>query len=411
METQSTQESDRNELVLAFVAPVGVNMDRLRSLVSEYLEDANYEARFYALSEQIRSFAEHEATSLTEYPEKDRILSFIKLGNEMRKNYGNDILVRMAIGQILSTRAIVDPPKDISHYRWLPNTAHVIISIKHPEEIMLLRKVYASSLYVIGIYSPRDTRRDYLCTSKEMTDLEAEEIIERDEKEQHNFGQDTRGALELADAFILSDDTGPIRSNLRRFLDLVLGNPHETPTVDEHGMFQAYGASLCSGSLSRQYRAEGVHVRLVLTPQFDVVQRSSVTYNVVGDIQNVVRLVVGTVHLEDLHRIVDQLRQPDLPHESVHEADTAERRRTDALAHRELLVSPSKDWTVLVRPRVPTETFVHALIPQGRMATGSQARMDPCGSLASHPRPRPPRGFPDPAGWTSPPRIALRDPL
>jgi hypothetical protein len=68
------------------------------------------------------------------------------------------------------------------------------------------------------------------------------------------------------------------------------------------------------------------------------------------------------MHLEDIHSLVDQPRQSNLPNEPMYEADTAERRRTDASAHRELLVSTGKHWTALVWPRAPSETFVQPVL-------------------------------------------------
>src|SRR5262249_19967853 len=79
---------------------------------------------------------------------------------------------------------------------------------------------------------------------------------------QIKLGQQTRNTFALADVFIRASDA---EEQLRRFLDLVFGQPCLTPTRDEHAMFLAYAASVRSASLSRQVGAA------VMTPTGEIV--------------------------------------------------------------------------------------------------------------------------------------------
>src|SRR5690348_6073412 len=82
-----------------------------------------------------------------------------------------------------------------------------------------------------------------------MTADEAKRLIARDAENEDKHGQQTRKTFELADAWVKDED------QLCRFLDLIFGNPFQTPTDDEDGMALAYAAALRSSDLSRQVGA------------------------------------------------------------------------------------------------------------------------------------------------------------
>ena len=63
-----------------------------------------------------------------------------------------------------------------------------------------------------------------------------------------------RDVFHLADGFV-DIDSADASDQLGRILDLIFGNPFETPRRDEYAMFLAFAASLRSGDLSRQVGA------------------------------------------------------------------------------------------------------------------------------------------------------------
>jgi deoxycytidylate deaminase len=134
---------------------------------------------------------------------------------------------------------------------FLPRTAHIISTLKRPEEVDYLRRIYGAGFFLIGVSSSKTQRHQYfreICIAEEAIDG----LISTDQDEQKPCGQQTRETFYLADVFVSMDDYG---SQISRFLDLLFGCPFHTPTADEHGMFLAYAASLRSGDLSRQVGA------------------------------------------------------------------------------------------------------------------------------------------------------------
>lgn len=132
----------------------------------------------------------------------------------------------------------------------LHRTAHVIATLKRPEEVETLRRIYGAGFFLIGIASSKESRERYF-EEKGMATI-AEEMIEVDANEGVLFGQQTRETFYLADVFVSIDH---YEDDIPRFLDALFGSPQVTPTLEEHSMFMAYSASVRSGDLSRQVGA------------------------------------------------------------------------------------------------------------------------------------------------------------
>ncbi len=244
------QRGNTNELVIGVVAPVGVKVDGLEATIRERLREAGYDLRVYKLSNYIRDYLEdHKAPPAPSHPEHLRLAALMNAGNKIRRELGNGAVAQMAVAGIHSTRPI--PDKEPIN---LDGTAHLIVSLKNPEEVRVLRRIYASSFFVIGVHSSH-ADRVRLLRERSLSNAEAESIIAKDEEEDEQCGQQTRKAFQLADTFIRSGEKGPDSTQLTRFLALIFGHPYETPTIEEQGMIHAYVASMCSGSLSRQVGA------------------------------------------------------------------------------------------------------------------------------------------------------------
>ena len=77
------------------------------------------------------------------------------------------------------------------------------------------------------------------------------------------------------------------------------------------------------GGVGDAVGAEGVEEDLVVAAQFDVVEAGAVAQGVVGEVQDVVSLVVGEVELEQVESLVDGLGQAELPDQELDGADAA----------------------------------------------------------------------------------------
>ena len=144
------------------------------------------------------------------------------------------------------------------------SNAYVVHSFKRPEEVDTFRAIYGRGFYAISVFSPREARVEALATrigrSRPLDASgfreKAEQLLERDELEEGNpLGQKVRDAFPLADLFVDIRDRGELETNIRRFVELILGHPFHTPTRNEYGMFHAKAAALRSADLGRQVGA------------------------------------------------------------------------------------------------------------------------------------------------------------
>lgn len=179
-------------------------------------------------------------------------------GNELRERTGhNDIMAMAAIGE-MGVRRGGGPFR-------LARTAFVLRQLKRPDEVFLLRRTYGSGFHLLGLYCPRERRMAYL-RQRRISRTRTSELIERDEHEGSPTGQDLRETFHLADAFFEVEPRGDaFARQVRRFLELLFGLQIHGPTIDEFGMFQAYGNALRSGQLGRQVGAA------ILAPTGDLV--------------------------------------------------------------------------------------------------------------------------------------------
>jgi deoxycytidylate deaminase len=178
---------------------------------------------------------------------------FIDRGNRARQSSGDNSILALGVCSEIFRQRKRDQRGSVEPN---PRVAYVVSSLKHPDEVKRLRRVYANGFYLIGVHSGKSMRRDYLVKEKGMERARAEELIRRDEDEVEGHGQHTRDTFHLADFFIhLSDQDLSWKNSLWRILDLVFLNPYITPHFDEYAMFMAFASALRSADLSRQVGA------------------------------------------------------------------------------------------------------------------------------------------------------------
>jgi deoxycytidylate deaminase len=235
------------EIVLGLVAPVGTDLETVGLRIRDYVKRFDYRINPLRLSRFLdRLNPKSLGVKLEQEPEYERISTHMDAGNRLRvKAKRGDLLALHAVSEILLQRANTAEP--------IPATVHLLDSLKHPEEVTALRKIYGPGFFLIGVYSPEHERVQNLITRKNLTEAEAQELIRRDEAEEQEFGQQTRDTFFLADVFVRYGHQG--ESQLCRFMDLIFGHPFHTPTPDENAMFLAHAAALRSADLSRQVGA------------------------------------------------------------------------------------------------------------------------------------------------------------
>jgi len=237
-----------SELVIGLVGAVGTRLDKIYEEIDDRLKLYGYNTKKIKISEDIIPKIV-DTTKINKTNEYDRISKYMDKGNEARRLSGdNSILALGAAAKIGEGRSESDP--------FRKRIAYVISSLKHPEEVAMLREIYTEGFFLIGVYSDVSRRKEYLTTEKRIKADLAAELIARDSDENLTHGQRTSYTFYLSDFFIRFDENYyQWKKSIWRILDIIFGDPYKTPTFDEYAMFLAFAASLRSGDMSRQVGA------------------------------------------------------------------------------------------------------------------------------------------------------------
>ena len=228
------------ELVIGIVNAVGTECKRVLDPLKDRLEGFGY-----AVDEiRISSLLPPPSGEKKEYL---RIKHYMNLGDSLRETTRNNAILAAGAAHKIKESRKVNPKK----------TAYIINSLKHPDEVEFLRKVYGDGFYLFGIHADEKRRHAYLVGDKSLNQTEADELIRIDEDEKVDHGQRTRDTFHLSDFFIsLGKNDDHVKNTIQRFLELLFSNPFKSPTFDEFAMFMAFNSSIRSSDLSRQVGAQ-----------------------------------------------------------------------------------------------------------------------------------------------------------
>jgi deoxycytidylate deaminase len=265
-----SSSQNKHEIVIALVAPIGVNVakakEQLEMCLKKYHYDVNSIAVTALASIEMQSDdkdicrAQLDAESIN-MPDKRKIFAGL---NELDDGGITtcDIYPYLIVEKIKSLRK-ADGPTQV----------YILDNLKNPHEIESLRRVYKKALFVVGLTATMferisnkieidssgiDSSNNKKFKNQEITRAISE--ILQDYRKPINFDEnlnnETSAAYQLSDIFInfdssQSDDDNPDQ-NIERFVDLICGAPIITPTAHEHNMFMAYMSSIRSADLSRQ---------------------------------------------------------------------------------------------------------------------------------------------------------------
>jgi hypothetical protein len=211
------------ELVFGFVFPVGTDYSGVLLTLENYIRRFNYRPNVIRLSQFISEIQTKVDTGvrLESASEADRIDTYMTAGNKLCELAQNEsFLVSAAVAEINRSRKRLG---DWDTVEPLPKTAHILISLKRPSEVELLRSIYGAGFYLIGVFASENDRLKFLTEDKNIPWREAWRLMKRDQEEDAPFGQRSRDTFQLSDVFIqLKQDE--YKGPLERFLDLVFGS-------------------------------------------------------------------------------------------------------------------------------------------------------------------------------------------
>lgn len=246
------------EIVIGLVGAVGVNLKGIVKDIIMCFEGGGDEGYGYTTYEIHVSDLIEKITEIPEYSENiefERKNALMNAGDEARKSTEkNAILALLAVSEINTQRHV----EGASH----PQCRHVYIinSLKHPDEVNALRRIYGNGFFLIGVYAEPEDRKNVLTRRKNMSEEQADKLMKRDESEGLPYGQSTRDTFHLSDFFVHllegnEDEVKKTQNTLKRFLKVVFASPYQTPLFDEYAMFMAFAAATRSADLSRQIGA------------------------------------------------------------------------------------------------------------------------------------------------------------
>ena len=268
--TDLIDERKTPELVVALCGAVGAGTSTVAKEIEKQFKNYSYSVDFIKTSTLI---SEQGELQLDDHSRYKRIMALQDCGNDLRKNFGNDFLVQLAIKFIVQKRAEENELTggDEQDYGKKMRVArrHVTIidSLKHPAEVELLQKVYGKMFCLFGVLCNDAQRKIRLTNEGEMGEGEATDLMERDKKEKIKHGQQMLKTLQHSDFFVRNSkrNVTSLERPIGRFVGLLLGRNDLTPTIDEFGMYIAESVARRSGCLSRQVGAA------ILTEKGDIV--------------------------------------------------------------------------------------------------------------------------------------------
>lgn len=229
---------NNGELIIGIVSAVGTETKRVTDPLKDRLAGFGYKVEEIRVSSILPN--DHFSS------EHERIKNLMQAGDSLREKSNNNAILATGVAKKISET------RDLN----ISKRAFIVNSLKHPKEVELLRKIYGSGFYLIGIHADEKRRHKYLTDDKGCTQAQAKELIQNDEDESFDHGQKTRDTYHLADFFLnLGKNDDQVKSRIQRFLELIFSHPYKNPTFDEFAMFMAFNSSVRSGDLSRQVGA------------------------------------------------------------------------------------------------------------------------------------------------------------
>jgi len=242
---------ERPELFIALVGPIGTDLDCVCEALDGELGALGYATVPIKLSSCLHRLGPYEALRDVNTA-ADHIVEHMDAGDALRRQLRHGgALAALAVAEVKRLRESSEPR---------PATAFVFRSLKHPDEIELLRAIYGPLLFVLSLYEDAETRHHRLEQRLERdtpstAHADAERLMKRDETGtgEDRLGQDVQNTFPKADYFL--DGSRRVEQDVKRFVRLMFGDHEQGPTKGEYAMAMAHVAARRSADLSRQVGA------------------------------------------------------------------------------------------------------------------------------------------------------------
>lgn len=272
------------ELVFGVVGHVGSGTSEVAAQLKEALEDATIDGQPITVEvikarPLIESWAKGRGHVCPTIAGLKVVEWYQDMGDKMREEKSDHAAIARHFAlKIRETRAAKIGHKVAGDEPVIPDgkpRAYILDSIRHPEEVMLLRHVYQDAFVLVGVVCQEHIRLSRLQTHYEESGPESvKALMKRDAKATMKHGQRTADAFHLADFFIdnsvdrlipyggqlVSNPDWNIPGQLSRLVQILSHESVVRPVMAETAMHHAYSAQLRSACLSRQVGAALIDV-------------------------------------------------------------------------------------------------------------------------------------------------------
>jgi deoxycytidylate deaminase len=241
------------EIVLGLVYGAGTDIDPVNDVLRGALESWGYRLHPVHLSDAFPTLLGRAFNPKS--PDATRQLQ--DMGDELRQKLGHQrALAQLSAYLVAEERQRLDSKQN--------RTAWEIRSLRRPEEVEELRRIYGARFILIGVHVPEgirlrtasNRRRRWSPTTSAHFDVDAIEDLRRDEDDPSlPYGQAMRRTFSLADFFVDARSPTKLKQTLERVIQLIFEEPFMPPTRDEHAMYLAYAAALRSAEMGKQVGA------------------------------------------------------------------------------------------------------------------------------------------------------------
>ncbi|MEC9067952.1 MAG: anti-phage dCTP deaminase [Pseudomonadota bacterium] len=256
------------EFVIGLAGPVGTDLSAITSALDQELRGFGYHSVPIRVSDLLKAWCSTEVLRLINGATEEKRINYLMNSADILRNQAESgaALIPLVTTAIRSHRQSFLKSEGC-HRDYdaveLYNHCYIINSLKHPDEIQLLRTIYGDKFLMISVNTPMETRRanlksliarSYKTTEEEKFGDSADALISKDRmRSGTEIGQNISGTFHLADVFIRSGDC--LSSDIGRFFQIFFAHPNVTPTRNEAAMFEASAHALRSADLSRQVGA------------------------------------------------------------------------------------------------------------------------------------------------------------
>lgn len=216
-----------NELVIGVVGPAGAGISEIAGALFALLQLRNFTTTILKARDHISAWsARNELGELPDTTEFNQSAWLQDRGDQMRETSSDNAAVArhlvMSIRKVRATQQGLNPrlPDPITPDG--SKRAFILDSLRHPQEVVLLRQVYQDAFCLIGVVCEETQRRDRLANKKfpEASRDSVEAFMRRDENAPQPYGQRVAQAFHLSDYFI--------DNSVDRFIKPA-GTPKENP--------------------------------------------------------------------------------------------------------------------------------------------------------------------------------------